>query len=214
MAFFLERNVVALVMLLIFIIGVFGLVTVYVEYKRMYDDLESNTNCKNRFVKHIVLKYESIVNLNMSIGNTEVFVNKHLKRCNKYGMSLEQMERLSRLTIILNTSIGVVNVLLGLVLDLNLKSVAVNLLVSTFLAMLFYFLEELFDIEYMYEKLVLLFEEKLDGIMINKKPQPLIVPADKETKKEIKQLKKLANEIDIRRENGKIVEEVINQYLS
>ncbi len=209
---------VIILLVLVFLIGLFGLLTVYTQYYGMLKDLEGQGHYKNIFVKQIFLKYESIVKLEMEVKNRGIFVQKHLEKCEKYGMSLDTIEKISRLTIILNTGIGVMSVLVGLIFEMDLKTMAINLLVATFLAMLFYFLEELFDVMYLKDKLVMALEENLDNNKKVRECVPEFIPADKETKKEIKQLKKnfeqIADDIDTRRENAVIVEEIINQYLS
>lgn len=171
---FLEHRLLSMVFLILLLLSIICQVIIGVIFRRMIKETDNMSATANKRLKQCKLKFVNCYQLNGSVANVSVFVDKFLTKLTFMGISLTGLQHLAGQLILLSVAVAGVGACREIVQGEVFGKVLPYYIVS-FLALYVYFsVSGMVDVQGKRERLKISLVDYLENHMVNKLRQSAI----------------------------------------
>ena len=171
---FLEHRLLSMVFLILLLLSIICQIIIGVIFRRMIKETDNMSATANKRLKQCKLKFVSCYQLNGSVANVSVFVDKFLTKLTFMGISLTGLQHLAGQLILLSVVVAGIGACREIIQGETFGKVLPYYIVS-FLALYVYFsISGLVDVQGKRERLKISLVDYLENHMVNKLRQSAI----------------------------------------
>ena len=230
-----QNNILIYAMLGIGILGLFADLICSIIYQRLLKASFDMGNSENKLLKQMRLRFETCYQLKLKVNNVDSFVDKHVNRHKFLGIFLCTWERICGQMIAISMTIAIVGGFLAYYFNCGQNAFLYTLGMGIIVVTVLIAAQIIFDISKKKQFLYCNIKEYLENYLKAKLENELLTPEemeayrnayfeeDREAKKKEKALaakrereeaRKTKAEIAAAKEQEKLIEEILREYLA
>ncbi len=226
-----EQKLLIMILAGLFLLGVIIKLCIGRCYQNLISAAEEMNQSEHKLMKTILLKFETCYKLKLNVTNVDTFIEKYLLSYQTKGFYLYTWENIGTLLLIVTMAVSIIGGILGVYYDISQVAFFSTILSGFIFSGLFILIDSMINLTMKKKILRIHIKDYLENIyrprlenevfhpeeMEKYRDEYFIKEKDEDSKPQ-EELEKLEKEVefhfDLSKEEKKVLEEVLNEYIT